>query len=76
MRYDDVLRLQDEITSAVNALGYSVWGLAFNQQLETFRLELNEHLSDDVASSFCSQMPLTTDYDGEGDYGSLFTLYT
>lgn len=40
----------------------------------SFHLELNEHLSDDALSSFCSQMPLPADYDGEGSQGSLFTL--
>lgn len=75
MRYDDVWRLQDEITSTVNALGYNVWELKYNLQSETFRLELNDHLDDETASSFCSQMPLATDYDGEGENGSSFTLY-
>lgn len=75
MRYDDVWRLQDEITSAVNALGHFVWELKYDLHSETFRLELNDHLDDDSASSFCSQMPLTTDYDGEGNNGSMFTLY-
>lgn len=75
MRYDDVWRLQDEITSAVNAVGYSVWELTFNHHSEVFCLELNEHLSDDVVSSFCSQMPITAVYEGEGDNGSMFTLY-
>lgn len=75
MRYDDVWRLQDEITSAVNALGNTVWELKYDLHSETFSLELNDHLDDDIASSFCSQMPLTTDYDGEGNNGSIFTLY-
>lgn len=76
MRYGDVWRWQDAITSAVNALGHSVWELAYDQRSEAFRMELHEHLSDDAASSFCSQMPLSADYEGEGAKGSMFTLYT
>lgn len=76
MRYDDVWRLQDEITSAVNALGQTVWELKYDLHSQTFRLELNGHLDDEATSSFCSQMPITTDYDGEGKNGSMFTLYT
>lgn len=74
MRYEDSWRLQDEITASVNAIGYSVWDLHYNQEANTFRLELNEHLKDDQLSNFCFQMPLTTDYDGEGSRGSMFTL--
>lgn len=75
MRYDDVWRLQDEITAAVNALGYTVWELSYNQQSGTFRLELNEHVQEEQVSTFCYQMPLTSDYEGEGSHGSLYTLY-
>lgn len=74
-KYDDVWRLQDEITAAVNALGYTVWELSYNQQSGTFRLELNEHVEDDQTSTICYQMPLTADYEGEGSHGSLYTLY-
>ena len=75
MRYEDSWRLQDKITAAVNALGYFVWDLRYNREAETFRLELNEHLQEDQESNFCYQMPLTTDYNGEGTHGSLFTLF-
>lgn len=74
MRYEDSWRLQDEITASVNAIGYSVWDLHYNQEANKFRLELNEHLKDDQLSNFCFQMSLTTDYDGEGSRGSMFTL--
>lgn len=74
MRYEDSWKLADEITSSVNAQNLSVWDLRYNREAETFRLELNEHLQDDQLSKFCYQMPLTTDYDGEGAHGSMFTL--
>ena len=72
--YIDKPEIQDEITSAVNSLGYSLWDLHYDRPSFSFHLELNEHLSDDALSSFCSQMPLPADYDGEGTYGSVFTL--
>lgn len=75
MRYEDRWRLQDEITASANALGYTIWDLRYYRELETFRLELNQHLQDDRESDFCYQMPLTSDYDGEGSHGSMFTLY-
>ena len=75
MQYEDIWQIQDEITSAVNSLGYSPWDLHYDRQDFSFHLELKEHLPDDALSSFCSQMPLTTDYDGEGGHGSVFTLY-
>ncbi len=75
MKYEDSWRLQDEITASVNALGLSVWDLRYNRKDDTFRLELNEHLQEDKEYDFCYQMPLTTDYDGEGGHGSMFTLY-
>lgn len=31
MNYEDVWQLQDEITAAVNALGYSIWDLHFDR---------------------------------------------
>lgn len=75
MNYEDIRQIQDEITAAVNSLGFSLWDLHYDRQAFSFHLELNEHLPDDTQSSFCSQMPLATDYDGEGNHGSVFTLY-
>jgi hypothetical protein len=75
MNYENIWQIQDEITSAVNSLGFSLWDLHYDRQVFSFHLELNEHLPDDALSSFCSHMPLTTDYDGEGGHGSAFTLY-
>lgn len=75
MNYENIWQIQDEITSAVNSLGFSLWDLHYDRQVFSFHLELNEHLPDDALSSFCSHMPLTTDYDGEGGLGSAFTLY-
>lgn len=75
MRYEDIWRIQDEITAAVNSVGFSLWDLHYDRGSFSFHLELDEHLPDETLSSFCSQMPLTADYDGEGSHGSLFTLY-
>jgi len=75
MQYEDIWQIQDEITSAVNSLGFSLWDMHYDRQSFSFRIELNEHLPDDDISSFCSQMPLSADYDGEGNCGSVFTLY-
>lgn len=68
MNYEDIWQIQDEITAAVNSLGFSLWDLHYDRPSFSFHLELNEHVPD-------SQMPLSTDYDGEGDHGSVFTLY-
>ena len=75
MQYEDIWQILDEITSAVNSLGYSLWDLHYDRSSFSFHLELNDHVLDEVISSFCSQMPLSADYDGEGSYGSVFTLY-
>lgn len=75
MQYEDIWQIQDEITSAVNSLGFSLWYLHYDRPSFSFHLELNEHLPDDAISSFCFQMSLPADYDGEGNYGSVFTLY-
>ena len=75
MQYEDIWQIQDEITSAVNSLGFSLWDLHYDNPSFSFRIELTTHLPDETLSSFCSQTPLPTDYDGEGGQGSLFTLY-
>lgn len=63
------------ITAAVNSLGCYLWDLHYDRSSFSFHLELSQHLSEDALSSFCSQMPLVADYDGEGSHGSVFTLY-
>ena len=70
MNYEDIWQIQDEITASVNSLGFSLWDLHYDRPSFSFHLELNEHVPDDSLSSFCSQMPLATDYDGEGSHGS------
>lgn len=74
MQYEDIWQIQDEITSAVNSLGYTLWDLHYDRSSFSFRMELNIHIPDDALSSFCSQMPLPADYEGEGSQGSLFML--
>lgn len=74
MNYEDFWQIQDEITAAVNSLGFSLWDLHYDRSSFAFHMELNEHLPDEALSYFCSQMPLATDYDGEGSHGSVFTL--
>ena len=74
MNYEDIWQIQEEITAAVNSLGFSLWDLHYNRASFSFHMELNEHLPDEALSSFFSQMPLATDYDGEGNHGSLFSV--
>ena len=74
MQYEDIWQIQDEITAAVNSLGFSLWDLHYDYPSFSFHLELNEHLPDEVLSSFCSQMPMSADYDGDGNHGSLFSV--
>ena len=75
MNYEDIWQIQDEITASVNSLGFSLWDLHYERSSFSFHLELTECVPDGSLSSFCSQMPLVTDYDGEGSHGSVFTLY-
>ena len=74
MNYEDIWQKQDEITAAVNSLGFSLWDLHYDRSSFSFHIELNEHLPDEVLSSFCSQMPLSADDDGEENHGSLFSV--
>jgi len=74
MNYEDIWQIKDEITAAVNSIGISLWDLHFDRDTFSFHMELNEHLTDEVLSSFCSQMPMSADYDGEGNHGSLFSV--
>ncbi len=74
MNYEDIWQIQDEITASVNSIGFSLWDLHYDRASFTFHMELNEHLPDEVLSSFCSLMPMPADYDGEGNHGSLFSV--
>ena len=74
MNYEDIWQIQDEITAAVNSLGFSLWDLHYDSDSFSFHMELNEHLPNEALSSFCSQMPMSADYDGEGNHGSLFSV--
>ena len=40
MQYEDIWQIQDEITSAVNSLGYSLWDLHYDRASFSFHLEL------------------------------------
>ena len=71
--YSELWQLQDSITTAVNASGYGVWDLRPSN--EGFHLELTAHIDEEGISSFCCQLPLITDYEGEGRHGSMFCLY-
>lgn len=42
----DKPEIQDEITSAVNSLGYSLWDLHYDRPSFSFLLELTTHLPD------------------------------
>ena len=67
--FDTIWRLQDEVRTVVNAcLSDSVWNLNYNPVRQCIEMELERHL-------LSSQLTLTADYDGEGDYGSMFVIY-
>lgn len=66
-------QIQDAIRTVVDANGYSIWDI--RQIPGGFRVELNCTLNDDDASLLCGQFPLSADYDGEGNYGTMFVLY-
>ena len=71
--YADFWGLQDSITTVVEANGHVVWDI---RQIGTnIRLELNDHISEDVVMDLCRQLPLAADYDGNGEHGAVFTLY-
>ncbi len=74
MNCEDAWHLQDEITAMVNALGYSIWELSLDERSGCFTLQLQQHLDEAAASALCCHMPLPADYDGQGPYGSIFTL--
>lgn len=64
MRYENAWQVQDEITTAVNALEWSIWDLHYDRNADVFRLEVNSHLDDEEQGKLISQMSLSTDYDG------------
>lgn len=62
--YTELWQLQDSITTAVNACGYGIWDLCPSNG--GFRLELSTHIEEEDISNLCCQLPLMTDYEGEG----------
>lgn len=71
-RYREIWQTTDTVTTAVNACGYGVWDL---RPVEGgFMLELDRHIGDNDISLFCSQLPLPTDYYGEGRHGTVVML--
>ena len=57
----------------VEANGYSI--LDLSQEGSGFKLELNSHLDDEAISYLCGQFPLSADYSGEGNHGTIISLY-
>ena len=72
-QYTEIWQLQDGIMTIVNACGYGVWDL--HPERYGLRLELDLHLDDDAMSRLCSHMPLPADYEGEGNKGTVITIY-
>lgn len=70
----DTWHMKDAIMTIVEANGYSVWDI--RQTTSGFRVELNNTLDDDAACMLCGQFPLSADYEGAGNHGSLFSLYS
>lgn len=75
MNYEESWRVQDEITTVVNAMGYSVWGMTLKTGGYGFTVTLNERLDEEEITVLCSQMPFSVDYDGVGTHGSVFSVY-
>ncbi|MGM9713125.1 MAG: hypothetical protein ACI3Y5_03275 [Prevotella sp.] len=71
-QYTEIWQTQDGITTIVNACGYGVWDL--HPVEGGFMLELDRHVGDDDISLFCSQLPLPSDYYGEGRHGTVVML--
>jgi len=73
--FDYIWRLQDEVRTVINAAqGECIWNMRYNEQRMAIELELTVHLEDE-ALELCNQFPIPTDYEGEGEHGSLFVLY-
>jgi len=74
--FDTIWRLQDEVRTVVNAcLGDCIWNLNYNPVRRCIEMELERHLNDEELELLSSQLTLPADYDGEGDYGSMFVIY-
>lgn len=76
MKYENAWQVQDEITTAVNALGWSIWNLRYDRNADVFHLEVASHLDEEQQERLVAHMPLSTDYDSEGSHGSRFSLYS
>ena len=74
--FDTIWRLQDEARTVVNAcLGDCIWNLNYNPVRQCIEMELERHLNDEELELLSSQLTLPADYDGEGDYGTMFVIY-
>ena len=71
--YTEAWQAMDAITTVVEANGYGIYDL--RQTDFGFRLELNSHIDDEAAEDLCGQFSLSADYGGEGEYGTLISLY-
>ena len=71
--YTEIWQMKDAITTVVEANGYSIWDLS--QEGSGFKLELNSHLDDEAISYLCWQFPLSADYSGEVNHGTIISLY-
>ena len=71
--YTEIWQLQDAITTSVNACGYGIWDLHPTDY--GFHLELSERLDDESVAALCCQLPLSSDYEGNGSHGSVLSLY-
>lgn len=71
--YTEIWQWQDSITTAVNACGHGIWDLHPTDY--GFHLELSEHLDDESANALCCQLPLNSDYEGNGSHGAVLSLY-
>lgn len=73
--YTSLWHFQDEIRATVEASGYAIWSLRQRPFTSVLRLELSTHIGETEAEQLCSQFTLAASYEGEGDQGSLFSLY-
>jgi len=75
-RYIDVWSAMDGIRTVVDAVcGDAVHSLRWNDAAACFELELNRHLSPEAAEALAAQFYLQASYEGDGEHGSLFTLW-
>ncbi len=74
--FDAIWRCQDQVRTEVEAcLGNCIWNFNYNPVRKCLELEVDRHLDDDEQDLLLSQLTIPVDYDGEGEYGSIFTLY-